>query len=177
MKGAQGETMSTNQQVNEVAVDRREETVVTPQPRRSVAKRFRVTRDGPVEVESRQSLGKALRIAWTLLAILEILLAFRFVLHLMGANPDSGFTIFIYGITGAVTAPFNSLLGTPSAAAGSVFEVTTLIAMAVYALFFWLVMRVIRIAVDRPSARTATRSVHEQMPDGSNRTTRSTTIG
>jgi len=55
--------------------------------------------------------------------------------------------------------------------------VTTLIAMAVYALFFWIVVRVIGIVADRPSARTATRSVREQMPDGSNRTSRSTRIG
>ena len=60
---------------------------------------------------------------------------------------------------------------------GNILELTTLIAMAVYALFFWIVVRVMEIVADRPSARMATRSVSEQMPDGSNRTSRSTRIG
>jgi hypothetical protein len=44
---------------------------------------------------------------------------------------------------------------------------TTLNTMAVYALFFWIVVRVLQVATDRPSARTVTRSVHEQTPGGS----------
>jgi len=42
--------------------------------------------------------------------------------------------------------------------------VTTLIAMAVYALLFWVLARVIQIAVDRPTARTVTRSTSQQHP-------------
>jgi hypothetical protein len=56
--------------------------------------------------------------------------------------------------------------------------VTTLIAMGVYALFFWVVVSVIRIAVNRPIARTSTRSTHEQTPGGGEeRTTHTTTRG
>ena len=59
-----------------------------------------------------------------------------------------------------------------------ILEVTTLIAMAVYALFFWGVVSVIRIAANRPIARTATRSVREQTPGtGAERTTHTTRRG
>ena len=58
-------------------------------------------------------------------------------------------------------APFNGLIGTPTSG-GTTLEVTTLIAMAVYALFFWGMVRVTRIIADRPSARTVMRSTRER---------------
>jgi hypothetical protein len=84
---------------------------------------------------------------------------------LAGANADSGFAVFIYGITKPFLAPFTGLVGTPTSG-GTILEVTTLIAMLVYALFFWVVVRVIRVVLDRPSARTFTRSVREQTSSG-----------
>jgi uncharacterized membrane protein len=153
--------MSENQHINEVAVDRREETVVTQQP--GYAATEQVTRD--VAAERRLGLFQVTRIIWTILGILEILLALRFVLKLIAANPNSGFAVFMYGITGVFIAPFTGLVTTWSSGE-TILEVTTLIAMAVYALFFWVVVRVIRIAADRPSARTVTRSVREQTPGG-----------
>ena len=163
--------MSIDQQVNDVAVDRREETVVTQQP--GFASTEQTTRD--VAAERRLVFFQLIRITWTILGLLEILLGLRFVLKLIAANAESGFGALIYGVSGVFTAPFAGLVTTP-VSGGTVLEVTTLIAMAVYALFFWIVVRVIGIVADRPSSRTATRSVHEQMPDGSNRTTRSTRI-
>ena len=161
--------MSTNQQINEVAMDRREETVVTQQP--GYAATEQVTRD----VAAERRLGSALvtQIIWAILGLLEVLLGLRFVLKLIAANANSGFAAFIYGITKPFLAPFTALVGTPQSG-GTIFEVTTLIAMAVYALFFWVVVRVIPIAVDRPSARTVSRSVREQTPGGTGneRTTR-----
>jgi len=153
--------MSESQPINEVAVDRRAETVTTQQP--GYVATEQVTRD--VAAERRQGLFQVTRIVYTLLGILEILLGIRFVLLLIGANPASGFATFIYGITGVFVAPFNGLIGTP-VSGGMTFEVTTLIAMAVYALLFWVIVRVIRIVADRPSARTVTRSTREQTSGG-----------
>jgi len=161
-----------NQQVSEVAVDRREETVVTQQP--GYAATEQVTRD--VAAERRLVFDQVIRIVWAILGVIEILLGLRFALKLIAANAESGFGSLIYGLSGVFTAPFAGLVATP-ASGGNVLEATTLIAMAVYALFFWIIVRAIGIVADRPSARTATRSVHEQMPDGSNRTSRSTRIG
>lgn len=166
--------MSNNQAGNELSVDRREETVVTQQP--GYAATEQVTTD--VAAERRMGLFQISNIFYTILGILEILLGLRFALHLIGANPASGFTQFIYGLSGLFVAPFTGLVGTPTSG-GTTLEVTTLIAMLVYALLFWIVLRIIPLAVDRPSARTITRSVSEQAPGsvsgiGTDRTTHTT---
>ncbi len=151
--------MTDNRPINETSVDRREETVVTQE--HGYAATEHVTRD--VAAERRQGTFQVTRIIWTLVGILEIALGLRFVLKLIAANPDAGFARAMYGLTQPFLAPFAALVGTPTSG-GTVLEVTTLIAMAVYALLAWIVARVIQIATDRPSARTSTRSVHEQVP-------------
>lgn len=153
--------MSENRRINEVAVDRRDETVVTQQP--GYAATEQVSRD--VAAERRLGFYQVTRIIWTILGILEILLGMRFMLKLIAANAGSGFAVFIYGITGPFLAPFTGLVATP-VSGGTILEVTTLIGMAVYALFFWVIVRVIQVVADRPSARTVTRSVREQTPSG-----------
>ena len=165
--------MSDNQRL-EVSVDRREEIVATQQP--GYAATEQVTRDVAAERRLRSAL--VTQIIWGVLCLLEILLGLRVMLKLIGANPDSGFAVFIYGITKPFLAPFTALVGTPTSG-GTILEVTTLIAMAVYALFFWVVVRVILIAATRPTARTVTRSVREQTPGdpGNERTTDTTQRG
>lgn len=83
---------------------------------------------------STKPLYRGTQIVWYLLGLLEILLAFRFVLKLFAANPSAGFTSFIYGATHIFTAPFLSVFRV-SQVAGSIFEWTTLLAMLVY----WLI--------------------------------------
>ncbi|MDO8571118.1 MAG: YggT family protein [bacterium] len=79
-------------------------------------------------------LFKATQIVWYLLSLLEVLLAFRFVLKLMEANPAAGFTNFIYQATWLATTPFLAVFPR-TYIEGSIFEWTTLLAMAVY----WIV--------------------------------------
>ena len=158
---------------NEMSVDRREETVVTQQP--GYAATEQVTHD--VAAERRLRLALVTQIIWAVLGLLQILLGLRFFLKLIAANPASGFAVFIYGITKPFIAPFALLIGTPTYG-GVIFEATTLIAMAIYALLFWGVVSVIRIAMNRPIARTSTRSTREQTPGGGEeRTTHTTTRG
>ena len=154
--------MSENQPINEVAVDRRAETIVTQQ--QGYAATEQVTRD--VAAEGRLRFLQIDRIMYTLLGILEILLGLRFLLKLIAANPDSGFTVFIYGVTGLFMAPFNALIGTPTFGDSS-FEATTLVAMAVYALFFWVLVRVVQVVTSQTTARTVTRSTREDTHTGS----------
>lgn len=81
---------------------------------------------------STKPLYRGTQVIWYLLGLVEILLAFRFVLKLLGANSAAGFTSFIYGITYVFTAPFLSVFRITRVVAGSVFEWTTLLAMFVY---------------------------------------------
>lgn len=74
------------------------------------------------------------QIVWYILGIIETLLAFRFILKLLAANPSSGFVSFIYGITQPLVQPFISVFKT-NVIEGSVFEWVTLLAMLVY----WLI--------------------------------------
>jgi len=165
--------MSENRPLNERSVDRREETAVTQQP--GYAATEQVTRDVAAEQRLRGAL--VTQIIGAILGILEILLGLRFLLKLIAANTASGFAVFIYGITKPLVAPFTALVGTPKSG-GHILEWNTLIAMAVYALMFWVAMRVVRIAANRPSARTSTRSTREQTPGGGEeRTTRTTRSG
>jgi hypothetical protein len=164
--------MLENPPASEAAVDRREETVVTQQP--GYAATEQVTRD--VAAERRQRFALLHQVVWGILALLEILLGLRFIFKLIAANPDAGVAAFIYGITSPLLAPFEALVGTP-AAGGMVLELTTLIAMGIYALIVWGVVYVIRIVVDRPSARTVTRSTREQTGAGTEKTTHTTQSG
>ncbi len=80
---------------------------------------------------STKPLYKGTQIVWYVLGLIEVLLAFRFVLKLLGANPDAGFSHGIYAITYVLAAPFLNVFGI-SQVAGSVFEWTSLLAMFVY---------------------------------------------
>jgi YggT family protein len=148
--------MSDNPHIDDQAVDSRQETVSTQQP--GYVATQQVTRD--VAAEQRLQSFKVNRILYTLLGILEILLGLRFVLKLLAANPNTGFSTFIYGVTEIFIAPFKALLGTPTSG-NTTFEVNTLIAMAVYALLVWIIARLIAIVMDRSTARTVTTSTQK----------------
>jgi YggT family protein len=148
--------MSDNPHIDDQAVDSRQETVSTQQP--GYVATQQVTRD--VAAEQRLQSFKVNRILYTLLSILEILLGLRFVLKLLAANPNTGFSTFIYGVTEIFIAPFKALLGTPTSG-NTTIEVNTLIAMAVYALLVWIVARLIAILMDRSTARTITTSTQK----------------
>ena len=81
-------------------------------------------------------LYRGTQIVWYLLGILEVILAFRFILRLFGANPNAGFTSFIYGLSLPFIAPFLNVFRI-SAVEGSVFEWTTLLAILVYWIIAW----------------------------------------
>ncbi|TSC81787.1 MAG: hypothetical protein G01um101420_791 [Parcubacteria group bacterium Gr01-1014_20] len=78
-----------------------------------------------------KSLLKGTQIVWYILSLLEVLLAFRFVLKLTGANPEAGFSSFIYSITWPFATPFLAVFPR-TVVQGSIFEWTTLLAMLVY---------------------------------------------
>jgi len=80
---------------------------------------------------STKPLYRGTQIAWYILGLLEVLLAFRFVLKLLGANASAGFSSFIYGVTYVFAAPFLNVFRMTQVE-GNIFEWTTLLAMLVY---------------------------------------------
>ena len=101
------------------------------------------------ERERRIFTFKASQLVWLFLGILEALLALRFVLKLIAANPDSPISVFIYGFTSLFLWPFAGLTATPSAG-GMVLEFSTLIAMLIYGLIGWAIERIIWVIFYRP---------------------------
>lgn len=95
------------------------------------------------------TLAQLFRILWFGLGVLEAMLAVRFLLALLGANPRNAFASLVYAVTWPFTAPFATLFPTP-AAGGSVFELTTLIAMLVYFLAWWAIVKTIAVVSNRP---------------------------
>ncbi len=74
------------------------------------------------------------RVIWFVAGVLLVLLAFRFILALLGANPNNAFASFIYDVSHPFVAPFFSLFGYNLQYGVSRFETYTLVAMAVYAI-------------------------------------------
>lgn len=88
---------------------------------------------------------------WVLLA-LELLFLLRFVLKLIGADPNNPFAEALYNFTGFFLYPFEGIV--PSTTIGphgnGVIEWPTLIGMAVYAVLFYLIKLLLRITISRP---------------------------
>ena len=87
-------------------------------------------------------LYRGTQIVWYLVGIIEIILTFRFLLKLFGANTGAGFTHFIYAITEPLALPFLSVFRM-SRLEGSLFEWTTILAMVVYGLIGWGIVQIL----------------------------------
>lgn len=96
------------------------------------------------------AIARLVNIIYFLFGILEVLLGLRVIFHLIGANPDNGFANLIYGLSGPFVALFANLLRNPALSPTAVLEITTIIAMLVYAIVAWLIGRLIWLALSRP---------------------------
>ncbi len=88
--------------------------------------------------------------------VIEVLIGARFVLMLLGANAEAGFVKMIYGVSGVFMAPFVAVFDTQTAD-GAVFEWSALVAIAVYALFAWGLVALIRAVSPRSQSQTVER--------------------
>ena len=83
-----------------------------------------------------------------LFGILEVLLAFRLIFKLMGASNSSAFVGLIYSITGIFILPFEGIFRrgfTQGLETTSVLEPSTLVAIIVYAVLAWGIVKLVRI--------------------------------
>ena len=90
----------------------------------------------------------ASRVVYYILGIFEILLAFRLGFKLLGANPNSGFVSLIYSISQVFLVPFTAIFRsaeTQGIETKAVLEPSTIIAMLVYALIAWGIVKLIVI--------------------------------
>ena len=113
--------------------------------------------------EQRVFTFKATQMVWLLFGILEALIALRIVLKLIAANPNSPIAALIYRITDLFLWPFAGLTATPSAG-GMVLELSSFIALVIYALIAWALERIIWVIFYRPRGpvEKITETVHSE---------------
>jgi hypothetical protein len=100
---------------------------------------------------------------WLLLGALESLLLLRVILKMLAANPGNPFASLVYGLSNLFVWPFVGLTITPSAL-GIVVEISTIIAMVVYAMLGWLFISLVQILLYRRTARSVHIEERERLP-------------
>lgn len=89
------------------------------------------------------------RIIWFIAGTIITLLLFRFVLILLGANQGNGFVDFIYGISYPFARPFFGIFGYNLEYGVSRVEISTLVAIAVYAVLAWGLSKLVNLGRSR----------------------------
>lgn len=100
------------------------------------------------EYTQKKTLFHAYQIIWYIFGFIEIVLAFRFVLKLLGANPVAGFTKFVYGISSPFAGPFLNMFHATAnrgAETTSFFEWSTLVAAVVYVVVTWGIIKIFKL--------------------------------
>ncbi|HEY5442705.1 MAG TPA: hypothetical protein VIJ68_04150 [Candidatus Saccharimonadales bacterium] len=125
-------------------------------------KKTGVAQDGTVVQERTRSVGTqaspkstVVNIIWYLYGLVAILLAIRFILKLSGANGSAGFVKMIYSVTDILSKPFDAIFGVSTASNGkftSVFEPSILVAIVVYGLIAWGIVKLFDINKPRDTS-------------------------
>jgi uncharacterized protein YggT (Ycf19 family) len=109
------------------------------------------------DVVQKDAVSPAFGIAWVVYVVLGIgvgLIIIRVILKALAANTGADFTRFIYGITDPLVAPFQGIFATRQAGTGSVFEFSSVVAIVVYALAAWAIVRLAALAGRRRTTTT-----------------------
>ncbi len=111
------------------------------------------TKDGGATVQRRtvarnaptSGVVVAQRIVWFIVGVVDAIIALRFILLLLGANREAGFTDFIYSVSAPLVSPFIGIFGQPTYGQ-SVFEISSVLAVLVYTLIGWGIAKLLTIA-------------------------------
>lgn len=93
---------------------------------------------------------KARNIIYYILGVIEVLLFLRLLFRLLGANQSNTFIMFLYSSTRYLTAPFYGIFKTfriGGAITLFVFEPYTVIAMIVYAIAAWGIVKLLKVGM------------------------------
>jgi len=89
------------------------------------------------------------RVIWFVAGVILLLLAFRFVLSLLGANTTNGFAQFIYNTSHPFVAPFFGLFNYREQFGVSRFEVETIVAIVFWAMVTWFLTYLVSLGMRR----------------------------
>jgi hypothetical protein len=140
-----------------VAVDRREEVRVV----RDADSEHREHIVHDIGEERRTILSRLTGFIWLLTGILEFAIALRILLKLIAANAATPFVNLVYSFTDLFLWPFAGLTATPQAN-GMVLELSSVVAMIVYAAIAWAIVRLIWLTATPSRSRRVSVERHEQ---------------
>lgn len=124
----------------------REEREVSSSDGLATTKTTRIADDtAPIATDRVDSTETAARVVWFIAGVLLVLLAFRFVFIMLGANPGNAFVNFIYSLSHPFASPFFGIFGYTQTLGSAKVEWSTLVAMFVYALVAYGIARLITI--------------------------------
>jgi len=109
-----------------------------------------------VNLEYREAIYKVVQFVWLLFGGLEALIGIRIILMLISANPANWFTAFVYQLSQVFLWPFQNIVANP-AFQNHVLEITSFIAILVYALIGWAIVRLVWVLFYRaPTSQVTT---------------------
>jgi uncharacterized protein YggT (Ycf19 family) len=134
----------------------KEASVVQEEPEGTVREESHVTSGGGATPDSSTKVVRSLtparrtiEVIYLVFGIVDVVLLVRMVLKLLAANPHAGFTSLTYGVSDALLIPFRGILPTTTVSGQSVFELSVLLAIVVYALLGVGLTRLVSIAFSR----------------------------
>jgi len=115
-------------------------------------------------VEARQSRALWLEnLIYFIFGGIALLIAMRVLLKAIGANPENGFTNFIYQASRIFVAPFLTMVEPIELGQTAMFEIASVLAIIFYLILAWLLVRLMILLFNRPATGvSASRSVGRQ---------------
>jgi uncharacterized protein YggT (Ycf19 family) len=104
---------------------------------------------------NRENVFKITQFIWLMFGILEALIGFRIFLKLIAANPANWFASLVYRLSEPFLIPFQGITMDPSFQ-GLVLEISSVIALLVYALVAWAIVRLVWLVFYRRMASSLT---------------------
>lgn len=113
----------------------------------------------------RAGMDKLQQALYLLSALVGGLLAVRVVLRVLGADPSVPFVSAVYSVTAPLVSPFVGIFGA-GPAGGNVLEIHSLVALVVYALLAWLLVKLawLLFGETRSAMTSTTRTTKTRVP-------------
>jgi YggT family protein len=105
-------------------------------------------------------VSRVAQLIWLFFGILVAAIGLRVFLKVIAANPSNPFAELVYSSTDLFLWPFAGLTATPSVQ-GMVLDVPAIIAIFVYALVGWVIVRLVWLFFYQPAARSVRTVEHE----------------
>lgn len=95
--------------------------------------------------EKKKTLFRTYQIIWYILGLIEVLLVFRVVLRMLGANVGSPFVNLIYTLSAPFALPFAGIFRTMEINGQAYFEWSTIVGMVVYLMVAYGIIYMLQI--------------------------------